>query len=105
MAASRMNATFDGPSLRLVKITNAVVLAGERVLPKTTARSALDLSKAVRFALEAGEVPMAEKFLGEIATLLDGLDNEYATTILTRVGEIQGSITQRRQFESRNRVG
>lgn len=100
MAASRINAALDGPSMALIHITKAVVLAGERVMPRTTARSAHDLARAARSALEAQETGLASSLLKEIQVLFDGVTSEYVDATLRKVTSIEGTIA----FYTRDRV-
>lgn len=93
MAASRLNASLDRPSTTLINVTKALMLAGERAMPRSTARSAWDLSRAVRAALEANEGTLAQALLAEIPTLLDGESSTYAETVLRRVKALNDSIS------------
>lgn len=100
MAASRINAALDGTSMSLVLVTKALVLAGERALPRTTARSAYDLSRAARSALEAHENDLAKSLLAEIRILFEGVSSEYVTTVLRKVRDVERPI----EFYARPRV-
>jgi len=79
--AGRLTAGTDSSSARLISATKAIKLAGDRVLPTATAADAAQLALAVRAALEAQEVALADRLLNDIEALLPGASDD-ATRVL-----------------------
>lgn len=101
MPASRLNVSIDRPSANLVSVTKAIVLAGERVMPRSTANSAWCLARAVRSALEAGATPLAQDLLVELLALLHGAEGTYARAIVDHTVALSDRISAQNRIEAR----
>lgn len=80
---SRLTVGLDSSSARLIDAVDAMKLAGDRILPKESARDIAALARATRRALMAQELPLAEGMLTEIEGLLPGAP-ETAVEVITR---------------------
>lgn len=70
MAASRINLPMDRATSDLIAVTRAVMLAGDRALPRSTGRSAFDLARAIRSAFDGGANDLALTLVDDLRLLL-----------------------------------
>lgn len=87
-----ITAGVDGASARLIAAARAIQLAGDRILPRATAKEVLNLARATRSSLEAGEQELALAMLDDILALLDGAEEIAIDVLRRRVASVRGPI-------------
>ena len=95
MPVTRMSASHDSTSDRLVKITHAMMLASPRTLPDVAAKDSWSLARAARSALLAGEQEVAALLVEEIMSTLDGIESDYVIAVRKRALDLHRALTWR----------
>jgi|GEM_PF-6604428 len=98
--ALKINVALDRRSAELVALGRAVALMADVHLPKATARSVLEMARATRHALEAGEYDYAVDILAELYRRLEDEDTASSNLVKAKASALVVDINKWQRVSS-----